>query len=309
MLLIPISGNLVIKRWKNVRDNWLKWKKRERESKRSGAGACKIRKYLYHDQLKFLERTLMHRTTVSNVGIEGGEEHTYEGESQQEDSQSAAVEICENPHEEVQTMQTAPEASTPLKDVKTSKARKKRTLDEFEEKILQAIQVDEQEDRHMMFFKGIIPSLRMLRESQIVDFQIGVLQLLKNIQMTPPTPPVQRPLVQPQQQLPFPPPRASITNPEHYGHPPSHFSQPFPSTAFQSPYQHHTPSTSQNIPLITSHLSTPTISNPHYQQASSTSTYQPGTFQPISSPTDTASLDSEHTQSSSAFTEYSDIDI
>ncbi|KAG8319608.1 hypothetical protein J6590_088394 [Homalodisca vitripennis] len=30
------SGQLILKRWNNIRDQWVKWKKKEKDSKKSG---------------------------------------------------------------------------------------------------------------------------------------------------------------------------------------------------------------------------------------------------------------------------------
>lgn len=60
-----------------------------------------------------------------------------------------------------------------------TKLGKKRKLDGIEQKILDTLEAPE--NRHICFFKGIIPSLENLNEEQILQFQMGVLNVLKNV--------------------------------------------------------------------------------------------------------------------------------
>jgi hypothetical protein len=52
-------------------------------------------------------------------------------------------------------------------------------MDEVDMRILKAL--EEPEDRHISFFKGIVPTLHTFTEDETVNFQMGVLQLLTNI--------------------------------------------------------------------------------------------------------------------------------
>lgn len=51
-----ISGDTLIKKWRNVKDRWMKHVRKDKDSKKSGAGASTIKKYVYHDQLQFLKK-------------------------------------------------------------------------------------------------------------------------------------------------------------------------------------------------------------------------------------------------------------
>lgn len=50
--------------------------------------------------------------------------------------------------------------------------------DEFEERLLSAVEVP---NRHICFFQGLIPSLETFDDDEVVEFQIGVLGLIKQI--------------------------------------------------------------------------------------------------------------------------------
>ncbi|KAG5862266.1 hypothetical protein JTB14_031847, partial [Gonioctena quinquepunctata] len=170
---------LVVERWNNIRDQWLKWKNRDKNSIKSGAAASKLRKYLYHEQLNFLEQGLYHRSTDSSMAYE----HTDEAKTQQqtEKLQSAADQGTATPDATKQTSQT-PSAKIPTvktTSVQQSTRKRRRTFDEFELRMLKSIEAGDQEDRHMQFFKGIIPSVQKFTDNQIVDFQMEVLQVIK----------------------------------------------------------------------------------------------------------------------------------
>jgi hypothetical protein len=53
--------------------------------------------------------------------------------------------------------------------------------DDFELRIMKALEEGNQPNRHLTFFKGIVPSLHNFKEEETLEFQIGVLQLTENI--------------------------------------------------------------------------------------------------------------------------------
>jgi len=65
--------------------------------------------------------------------------------------------------------------------------KRKRNPDEFELRIMKALEERTQPNRHLSFFKGIIPSLQNLNEEETLVFQMGVLQLIANIKHRKPS--------------------------------------------------------------------------------------------------------------------------
>lgn len=60
--------------------------------------------------------------------------------------------------------------------------KKKKKVDEVELQILQALKKEEEpENRHMAFFRGILPSLELLDEENVLKFQCTVLQTLSDL--------------------------------------------------------------------------------------------------------------------------------
>jgi hypothetical protein len=64
---------------------------------------------------------------------------------------------------------------------------RKRKPDEFELRIMKAVEEGNQSNRHLSFFKGIIPSLQSFNEEETLEFQVGVIQLIANIKHRKPS--------------------------------------------------------------------------------------------------------------------------
>ncbi|CAH1969362.1 unnamed protein product [Acanthoscelides obtectus] len=156
-------------------------------------------------------------------------EHSDEAESQQqtEELQSAEDQGTATPDATKQTSQT-PTAKIPsvkTTSVQQSTRKRKRTLDEFELRMLKSVEAGDQEDRHMQFFKGILPSVQKFTDNQVVDFQMGVLQVIKNIQNT-----VSIPTTQPQQLQIYAPPCSQQHTHQYPCSSPLQNSQQYPSS-------------------------------------------------------------------------------
>ncbi|KAG8313147.1 hypothetical protein J6590_010240 [Homalodisca vitripennis] len=142
----------------------------------SGAGASKLRKYIYHEALQFLEKVRVHAETTSNI----------QGEGQQDDT------VDESGVDSQNTQQTTNTVPNTVYKPSNVVPKKKKKMDDFELRMLKVVETPQQDgDGHLSFFKGIIPSISKFSEPQIVEFQLGVLQLLQKMQQT--TPPTQVP--------------------------------------------------------------------------------------------------------------------
>jgi hypothetical protein len=75
------------------------------------------------------------------------------------------------------------------------KCRKRQLKpDEFELRIIKALEKGNQPNQHLSFLKGIIPSLQNFNEEETLGFQVGVLQLIPNIKLLKPSIFYSRPL-------------------------------------------------------------------------------------------------------------------
>ncbi|KAM3966673.1 uncharacterized protein ACR2FA_012211 [Aphomia sociella] len=141
-------GNDVVKKWRSVKDNFYRYVKKIKES---SASAKKIKKYHYYNQLLFLMKVAQNKTDLPD----------QQGTENSENSS---------------TNDTLP--STPGLSCYVPASRKKPRLgmDDFEAEALEELK--EKENRHLSFFKGILPSLQNFTELQTLTFQSRVIQVI-----------------------------------------------------------------------------------------------------------------------------------
>lgn len=143
-----------------------------KDSKRSGTDAKKPKKYVYNDQLQFLNKLYEVRETVDSLNDET--RHGTENNSE---------------HIEVEA-----NASFTIDETinKRTRNRKHRKPDEVELKILKALEPEKQNSK-MSFFQSLLPHLDRFDENELLQFQMGVLQVIANInekkKMVPQVPP------------------------------------------------------------------------------------------------------------------------
>lgn len=152
---------MVTKRWSNIRDAFAKFRKKMKEATATGSRAPKMKKYVYNDQLQFLLKVYDPRQTADS----------FETEEKEEGNGEADISVDED--------------DPPASDVATkvrSNSKCKRKLDEVEQRVLQVLEKTEEPDnRHMCFFKGILPSLELLDEESILKFQCTVLKTISDL--------------------------------------------------------------------------------------------------------------------------------
>jgi hypothetical protein len=141
--------------------------KKQKAVKHSGAEAIKIKKYVYNDQPQFLKKVVGDRSTRDSLS-----------------NTEAPRDGTDEAHPE--TTKTSTEgskagASTLKPPPQQPRSRRRRNPDPVELKLLKVLEEGNTPNRHLSFFQGIIPSLQTLDEDAIVQFQIGVLQLISNV--------------------------------------------------------------------------------------------------------------------------------
>ncbi|XP_047489225.1 uncharacterized protein LOC125039400 [Penaeus chinensis] len=227
-------GKLISTKWTNVRDCYKKYLKKLQEKKKTGSKANSFKKYVYSDQMSFLQKNNMRKEMVPSVEVnreelddnehginnpEGslfvkkwtnnindswpstqrkmldqkisdadGKTGKYACEQQlaftkknrlpKESLSNFMLENAEHNENEI-ISQNGSGPSEEISPAQPTRMNKKRKLDGIEQKILNTLEAPE--DRHLCFFKGIIPSLEKFSEEQIIEFQIGVLKVLQNV--------------------------------------------------------------------------------------------------------------------------------
>ncbi|XP_063622935.1 uncharacterized protein LOC134795012 [Cydia splendana] len=151
-------GKLVVTKWTNLRDAWMRANKNEVQ--KSGAGAKTNKPYIYKEQMQFLKKIAEPNRTHDSVSERPTDVYSETGKS----------------------TDTNPEESL-------SSARRKRKLTDLDEKMCQFLdsrmstdQGKDTKDHPMLsFFKGILPSVVSFDDDEILELQSGVLSLIQNI--------------------------------------------------------------------------------------------------------------------------------
>ncbi|CAG9771658.1 unnamed protein product [Ceutorhynchus assimilis] len=151
---------LVKSRWSNLRDSWIKHMKKRMQPD------CRLtRNYTYHDQMLFLTNVYQFELDDNFFGTEENVCETIivkeEKFSSEDDDSSPSV---------IFYPQLEPKPSVSYK----------RNIEEVEETSEEEMKLDG-ENRHISFFKAIIPSINEFQDSQTLEFQIGVLELIRSI--------------------------------------------------------------------------------------------------------------------------------
>ncbi|XP_068200905.1 uncharacterized protein [Palaemon carinicauda] len=149
-------GNRVVKKWRNVKDSWQKAQKKLLEQKSSGSGSKTLKKYVYDEKLHFLKKNGLSRKSKEGYTLE--------------ETKNIELDIAE-----IRSDKSVKESCSKC----ASKGNEKRKFDDIEEHAIKPIQTEE--NRHLSFFKGIVPSLEKFEEEEVIEFQVGVLNLIQKI--------------------------------------------------------------------------------------------------------------------------------
>lgn len=208
-----VSGKEVTKRWGNLRDAFSKSKKKMKECKKSGAGAPNIKKYVYADQMQFLNKLFEQASTVAE-SLEATVENN-EDEDPTQDSTHQAQQPPEN---------TVGENSKPRQ------YKRRRQPDEIELRMIKALEEPPQCPK-MSFYQGLMPHLNKFDDSEFLEFQMGVLEVITKINNK------RKITAQPQPQ--FFPQQTPSYHPNSYNPIQNYAFQPQPPNPTQPPFQSH----------------------------------------------------------------------
>ncbi|KAG8297183.1 hypothetical protein J6590_040326 [Homalodisca vitripennis] len=131
-----LEDNL-LKKWRNIRDRWMKHIRQDKDSKRSGAGA------------------------KSSINVPEGNNPV-----------SPTGDIIDNTGIRIPAQPNKPKITR----------KGKRNEDEFELKMMKILeQPYDEEETYFGFFRSMVPTLKTFTTDQFVEFQLGVLGVLKNV--------------------------------------------------------------------------------------------------------------------------------
>lgn len=146
-----------MKKWKSMRDEWMKCHRKLNESKSGSRANPTVHKYTYYDNMKFLTKIVKHRDTESNIQPPCNTEN--------DDSQD-----------------------TPMyKKKKKEQIHKEKDLSTVDKKMIQLINSLQKEEsktedsRIMSFFKSIAPTVEKFSDEEFIEFQYQVISIVRNL--------------------------------------------------------------------------------------------------------------------------------
>ena len=224
--------------------------KKLEEGKRTGSEAKSFRKYIYSESMSFLQKNTAKKETVSSVV-----EDDDEGETRKNDEINCGTPTLPDKRGAVGLDQ--PSTSTQGRG-----KRQKTAMTDIENCILAKLQ--EPEDRHVSFFKGILPTLQKFNDTETIQFQgevIKTIQSIHRLRQTPRDPP----------SCPTPSEHSIQSSPHMYPYYPEHVKH--------TQWRHPTPFTASmgnsypaTQPVITVPSSTPSFTPIHSPQSVQSST-------------------------------------
>lgn len=178
-LFIDVIIVLQHKIWRSIRDNYVRNRRKNNEACKSGSGASKKKKYIYEEQLRFLEKTMELRTTNTSIP----EDPTL-------DNCSVDIESNGNnsghENDEESVVEVTPTTSIKRASVNVKRCTRKSNF--IEEKLVSFMEAHQPrqdlliEDEDLSFFKSLLPTVRKLNADKKFTFRMQTMQILKNLQ-------------------------------------------------------------------------------------------------------------------------------
>lgn len=189
MFLIVVSGKLVVKKWSQIRDTWMRGIKKQKQIKKTGEAKKPSKLYVFHEQMSFLKKLI----TDTDVAHESTDKDTNEEINEGTITEEKEIAGSEESHNDIEQSQ---------KKNLTAENRRKRKINEVDAKMMtfidhqiSASQRESHKNRHLTFFESLLPSMTSLTDDETLEFQAGVIGLLRNIKRQKQTLPNNRPQI------------------------------------------------------------------------------------------------------------------
>ncbi|KAL4104697.1 hypothetical protein QTP88_019979 [Uroleucon formosanum] len=162
-MLIRKQGEIINGKWQNIREAFVKSLKKK-------SGQYTSKKYLYHDHLTFLLKVVQSDDTESS--IDDTQHDKYSLLNEDHDIRESESNI------EIQSQQNVSVVQNDKRNF-PKKARLQERQEDIDRQILKALENPPDEDE--AFFISITLSVRKMSDEDKLDFQMNVLQLIKDI--------------------------------------------------------------------------------------------------------------------------------
>ncbi|XP_022179370.1 uncharacterized protein LOC111039987, partial [Myzus persicae] len=170
-LRITFVGNNIEKKWRNVRDAFIRSLKEDKPKSGDGARKKSKKTYLYHDELRFLIKTITPRKTSSSINLNNTAYDNIENDTIN-DNDIANNTINDNIEHNLQTSEIVTEqCSTSNNSGLNKKKQSKQKESIVEKKFLEYLEVqtqkeinDYKQDQHQEFFNSLLPIVRKFND-------------------------------------------------------------------------------------------------------------------------------------------------
>jgi len=152
-------GREVLKRWTNLRDSFTKYKKKQIDYQQNGITNIKLKTYIYYNHLSYLEKLFDGNESVEDFEIKK-EDEEYGDESLEGHFLAAGA------------------SSTSSLGPYRPKPKKHKISDESD--FWPALE-SPQPCSKIAFLQSIMPHLRKLDDEEFLQFQVGVLKVIRDI--------------------------------------------------------------------------------------------------------------------------------
>ncbi|CAL8378262.1 unnamed protein product [Gadus morhua 'NCC'] len=181
--MLGVTAEVSRKKWKYLRDKYLRERKAERDRKKSGAGATSFKRWKYMAIMGFLERHVKERVTSSNM---------EQGDYSQEIAPEILALLAPTYQSPLWTpllhLLPLPHTVTPLRPVPPPPRRRQleQPLSVFQQSILSSLQKEKEntlaldEDEHFML--SLVPSLRRLSNQKRAQARMRMQQVLYDVE-------------------------------------------------------------------------------------------------------------------------------
>lgn len=158
-----------MKRWKHLRDAYIRSEKKDKDSKTSGSEAKKKKKYIFNDELHFLKKVYGVRNTTEN--FIGAEENVNE---------DAII----NPGPSVNEVSAVTDNSSTQIKINQSGRKRQKKINEIDLKIIKALEKEQPvktTNPKMSFFESLLPHLDNVTDDQWLQCQMDILKVISKI--------------------------------------------------------------------------------------------------------------------------------
>ncbi|GBP66362.1 hypothetical protein EVAR_88472_1 [Eumeta japonica] len=166
-------AKIVVKKWNQIRDSWKRSLNATKKINKSGSATVNTKKYCYHEHLLFLKKIMDPAVTQVSGGnkatnIEKGD---TENPIQNEESEYEATIVHESPGRNNPAGGAKRLRRSVLPRQRLSVMDRKMAT--FIDHQMKSRPNTQNEDRNLLFFKSLLPTLASFNDDQILQFQAG----------------------------------------------------------------------------------------------------------------------------------------